>query len=159
MDKAKNSPNNEEAVSSVRGKQDPPLVEPCAPDSFDSFFDRFAKSVTRFAGSPVMFSVAVLAVLLWASSGPYFDFSETWQLVINTGTSIVTFLMVFLIQQNQNKDSKALHIKMDELIISLTDANERLIDVEELDEKQLKKLEAYYSAIASKARNRLGGDK
>lgn len=132
-----------------------PLLEPCAPDSVDGIFDRFAKSVTRFAGSPIMFAVAVLAVLTWALSGPYFDFSETWQLIINTGTTIVTFLMVFLIQQNQNKDSKALHVKLDELILSLTDANERLIDVEELDEKQLKKLEAYYSSIASRARERL----
>ncbi len=132
-----------------------PLLEPCAPNSVDGIFDRFAKTVTRFAGSPVMFSAAVLAVLTWALSGPYFDFSETWQLIINTGTTIVTFLMVFLIQQNQNKDSKALHVKLDELILSLTDANERLIDVEELDEKQLKKLEAYYSSVALRARKRL----
>ncbi len=97
-------------------------------------------------------------MLVWALSGPYFNYSETWQLIINTGTTIITFLMVFLIQQNQNKDSKALHIKLDELIISLTDANERLIDVEELDEKQLKKLETYYSSIALKARRRLDGD-
>lgn len=138
-------------------QEDPPLVKPCKPDSVDRFFDRFAKAVTRFAGSPIMFSVAVLAVLVWALSGPYFNYSETWQLIINTGTTIITFLMVFLIQQNQNKDSKALHIKLDELIISLTDANERLIDVEELDEKQLKKLEAYYSSIALKARRRLDG--
>jgi low affinity Fe/Cu permease len=143
--------------SSACRQEDPPLVKPCKPDSVDSFFDRFAKAVTRFAGSPIMFSVAVLAVLVWALSGPYFNYSETWQLIINTGTTIITFLMVFLIQQNQNKDSKALHIKLDELIISLTDANERLIDVEELDEKQLKKLEAYYSSIALKARRRLDG--
>lgn len=143
--------------SSACRQEDPPLVKPCKPDSVDRFFDRFAKAVTRFAGSPIMFSVAVLAVLVWALSGPYFNYSETWQLIINTGTTIITFLMVFLIQQNQNKDSKALHIKLDELIISLTDANERLIDVEELDEKQLKKLEAYYSSIALKARRRLDG--
>jgi len=145
--------------SSACRQEEPPVVKPCKPDSVDSLFDCFAKTVTRFAGSPIMFSVAVLAVLVWALSGPYFfNYSETWQLIINTGTTIITFLMVFLIQQNQNKDSKALHIKLDELIISLTDANERLIDVEELDEKQLKKLEAYYSSIALKARRRLDGD-
>ncbi|UPL20631.1 low affinity iron permease family protein [Alcaligenes faecalis] len=144
--------------SSACRQEEPPVVKPCKPDSVDSLFDCFAKTVTRFAGSPIMFSVAVLAVLVWALSGPYFNYSETWQLIINTGTTIITFLMVFLIQQNQNKDSKALHIKLDELIISLTDANERLIDVEELDEKQLKKLETYYSSIALKARRRLDGD-
>lgn len=159
MKKDNNSLEQDVLSSSVCLEKDPPLVEPCKPDSIDGFFDRFAKTVTRFAGSPIMFSAAVLAVLVWALSGPYFNFSETWQLIINTGTTIVTFLMVFLIQQNQNKDSKALHIKIDELIISLTDANERLIDVEELDEKQLKKLEAYYSSIALKARQRLDGDK
>lgn len=141
-------------VDSTRQDPSPPLVAPCEPDSLDGFFDRFAKWVTRFAGSPVMFGMAVLAVVVWALFGPYFDFSETWQLIINTGTTIVTFLMVFLIQQNQNKDSKALHIKLDELILSLTDANERLIDVEELDEKQLKKLEDYYSSVALRARRK-----
>ncbi|MGE8548543.1 MAG: low affinity iron permease family protein [Alcaligenes sp.] len=133
---------------------DPPFVEPCEPHTLDGFFDRFAKWVTRFAGSPIMFGVAVLAVVIWACSGPYFKFSETWQLIINTGTTIVTFLMVFLIQQNQNKDSKAIHVKLDELILSLTDANERLIDVEELDEKQLQSLEEYYSAVALNARRK-----
>lgn len=157
MKNDKHSLEKDPLSSSACRQEDPPLVKPCKPDSVDSFFDRFAKAVTRFAGSPIMFSVAVLAVLVWALSGPYFNYSETWQLIINTGTTIITFLMVFLIQQNQNKDSKALHIKLDELIISLTDANERLIDVEELDEKQLKKLEAYYSSIALKARRRLDG--
>jgi low affinity Fe/Cu permease len=157
MKNDKHSLEKDRLSSSACRQEDPPLVKPCKPDSVDSFFDRFAKAVTRFAGSPIMFSVAVLAVLVWALSGPYFNYSETWQLIINTGTTIITFLMVFLIQQNQNKDSKALHIKLDELIISLTDANERLIDVEELDEKQLKKLEAYYSSIALKARRRLDG--
>ena len=157
MKNDKHSLEKDPLSSSACWQEDPQLVKPCKPDSVDSFFDRFAKAVTRFAGSPIMFSVAVLAVLVWALSGPYFNYSETWQLIINTGTTIITFLMVFLIQQNQNKDSKALHIKLDELIISLTDANERLIDVEELDEKQLKKLEAYYSSIALKARRRLDG--
>ena len=146
--------NPSAGADAVQQDQSPPLVAPCEPDSLDGFFDRFAKWVTRFAGSPIMFGMAVLAVVIWALFGPYFDFSETWQLIINTGTTIVTFLMVFLIQQNQNKDSKALHIKLDELILSLTDANERLIDVEELDEKQLKKLEDYYSSVALRARRK-----
>lgn len=153
---------NTQDLSGSRGdkehvdEQGLPSVEPCAPKTVDGFFDCFANGVTRFAGSSVMFGVAILAVIAWAISGPFLDFSERWQLIINTGTTIVTFLMVFLIQQNQNKNSKAVHIKLDELIRSLTDANERLIDVEELDEAQLKRLEQYYSSIAARARRQQG---
>ena len=130
-----------------------PDVCPRQPTDLAGVFDRFAKFVTRFAGSPVMFGVAVLTVLVWAVTGPFMGFSATWQLVINTGTTIVTFLMVFLIQQSQNKDSKAIHVKLDELIISLKGANDRLLDVEELDEKQLQRLEHYYSVAAFAARD------
>ncbi len=130
-----------------------PRVSPESPTDLTGMFDRFAKGVTRFAGSPVMFGMAVLVVLIWAISGPFMGFSATWQLIINTGTTIITFLMVFLIQQNQNKDSKAIHVKLDELIVALKEANECLLDVEELDERQLRKLERYYSVAALKARN------
>lgn len=150
----KSKPNRPKTQThtSIKADQDVPCVEPCSPRTLGDLFDRFANSVTRFAGSAGMFTVAVLAVLAWAASGPFLDYSERWQLIINTGTTIVTFLMVFLIQQNQNKNSKAIHLKLDELIRCLADANERLIDVEELDEAQLKKLELYYSSLAMKAR-------
>lgn len=106
------------------------------------FFDRWASRVTAWAGSPSAFGTALVAVLVWAVCGPAFDFSETWQLIINTGTTIVTFLMVFLIQQTQNKDGRALHLKLDELLISLKDADESLVDAEQLDEDELRALAA-----------------
>ncbi|KRB12346.1 hypothetical protein ASD87_11585 [Achromobacter sp. Root170] len=113
------------------------------------FFDRFASQVTKRAGSPVAFGIALIAVVVWAFSGPAFGFSETWQLVINTGTTIITFLMVFLIQQSQNKDSEALHLKLDELLIAVKGADEQLVDAERLDEE---KLLALASALTSRAR-------
>lgn len=113
------------------------------------FFDRFASQVTKRAGSPVAFGIALIAVVVWALSGPAFGFSETWQLVINTGTTIITFLMVFLIQQSQNKDSEALHLKLDELLIAVKGADEQLVDAERLDEE---KLLALASALTSRAR-------
>ncbi|MGE8703666.1 MAG: low affinity iron permease family protein [Achromobacter sp.] len=113
------------------------------------FFDRFATLVTKWAGSPVAFGIALIAVALWATSGPVFGFSETWQLVINTGTTIITFLMVFLIQQSQNKDSEALHLKLDELLIAVKGADEQLVDAERLDED---KLLALASALTARAR-------
>lgn len=115
------------------------------------FFDHFAALVTKWAGSPVAFALALICVLAWIVSGPAFDYSETWQLVINTGTTIVTFLMVFLIQQSQNKDSEALHLKLDELLIALEGADEGLVDVERLDEDKLLAL-----AAACKQRARTG---
>ena len=93
--------------------------------------------------------IALIAVVVWALSGPAFGFSETWQLVINTGTTIITFLMVFLIQQSQNKDSEALHLKLDELLIAVKGADEQLVDAERLDEE---KLLALASALTSRAR-------
>ncbi|CAB3638016.1 hypothetical protein LMG26685_01745 [Achromobacter mucicolens] len=113
------------------------------------FFDRFASHVTKRAGSPVAFGIALIAVVVWAFSGPAFGYSETWQLVINTGTTIITFLMVFLIQQSQNKDSEALHLKLDELLIAVKGADEQLVDAERLDEE---KLLALASALTSRAR-------
>lgn len=118
------------------------------------FFDHFAAHVTRGAGSPVAFGLALIAVVVWGLSGPAFGYSETWQLVINTGTTIVTFLMVFVIQQSQNKDSEAVHLKLDELLIALQGADERLVDAERLDEDKLLALAAACTARARTQRRK-----
>src|SRR6476661_4698045 len=112
------------------------------------FFERFANKMTTFTGSSTAFTSAVLIVLIWAASGPLFDFSETWQLVINTGTTIITFLMVFLIQKTQNKDSLALHLKLNELVASSRFASNRLVDVEDLTEEELEILKKYYMKLS-----------
>jgi low affinity Fe/Cu permease len=117
-----------------------------------SVFDRFASHVTRYAGSPAAFVLAVVIVVAWACTGPLFGFSDTWQIVINTGTTIVTFLMVFLIQQSQNKDSEALHLKLNELLASHRAASNRLVAVEELDQRDLDTLKAFYCQLAELAR-------
>ena len=116
-----------------------------------SAFDRFASTVTRWAGSPIAFSLALLTVLAWAVTGPLFDFSATWQLVINTGTTIVTFLMVFLIQQSANKDSVALHLKLNELLAANKNASNRMIGIEGLDEQDLREVAALYVKLAERA--------
>lgn len=110
------------------------------PSDWRKRFDRFASYVTKHAGAPSTFVLAFVLVLVWGISGPLFGFSETWQLIINTGTTIVTFLMVFLIQQSQNKDSKAVHLKLDEIIRSLDGADDELIDIEDLSEQQIRHL-------------------
>nr|WP_179594061.1 low affinity iron permease family protein [Cupriavidus plantarum] len=114
-------------------------------------FDRFAGAATRQAGSPAAFALAVAVVLIWAISGPLFGFSETWQLVINTGTTIITFLMVFLIQQSQNKDSTAVHLKLNELLASHKEASNHLISIEDLDEEELRQLVRFYRHLAELA--------
>lgn len=103
-------------------------------------FDRFASHVTVWAGSAAAFSLAFALVLVWAITGPLFHYSETWQLVINTGTTIVTFLMVFLIQRSQNKDCQAVHLKLDELLRSIKDARNEMIDAEDLSTEELERL-------------------
>jgi low affinity Fe/Cu permease len=115
-------------------------------------FDRFATLVTRWAGSPTAFCAALLTVLAWALVGPLFGFSEGWQLVINTGTTIVTFLMVFLIQQSQNKDSVAMHLKLDELLAANRNASNRMIGIEQLDEQDLRDVAAFYLRLAERAK-------
>lgn len=120
--------------------------------SVQSAFDHFASQVTRWAGSPVMFCLAVVVVLAWAVSGPLFHFSENWQLVINTGTTIVTFLMVFLIQQSQNKDSVALHLKLNELLAANREASNRMIGIEDLDEQDLHDVAAFYVRLAQRSK-------
>ena len=115
-------------------------------------FDHFASRVTRWAGSPTMFCIALAVVLVWAISGPMFGFSEVWQLVINTATTIVTFLMVFLIQQSQNKDSIAVHLKLNELLASSRHASNRMIGIEDLDEQDLREVADFYVRLADRAR-------
>jgi low affinity Fe/Cu permease len=105
------------------------------------FFSKFATAVAELSGKPVTFVMAVALVLVWAASGPVFSFSETWQLVINTGTTIITFLMVFVLQNSQNRDGKALQAKLDELILT-SQAQNKFVGIEKLDEKQLREMSA-----------------
>jgi len=121
-----------------------------------SLFDRFASYVTAGVGSPWAFALAFAAVLLWAVTGPMFHFSETWQMVVNTGTTIITFLMVFLIQQSQNKDSLAVHIKLNELLAAHELASNRVVAVEDLDENDLAVLRTFYCSLAKRAESEGG---
>jgi low affinity Fe/Cu permease len=117
-----------------------------------SVFGRFATGTAHAMGHPLGFLLAVMVIAGWAVSGPFFGFSDTWQLVINTGTTIVTFLMVFLIQNTQNRDSTALQLKMDELIRAIEGAHNSLLDLEELEEHELERLRAAYEGLARRAR-------
>lgn len=119
-------------------------------------FDRFAGKATRAVGSAYTFVVALLLVLAWAMSGSLFAYSQNWQLVVNTGTTIVTFLVVFLIQHSQNKDSLAVHLKLNELIASQREASNRLVAVEDLDEAELQQVAAFYRRIAHLAEKSRG---
>ena len=113
-----------------------------------NLFEKFANAATNFTGSSYAFIGALVIVILWAVSGPVFNYSETWQLVINTGTTIITFLMVFLIQKSQNKDSKAIQLKLNELIAASKQASNRMVDIEDLTEKELDQLHHYFVKIA-----------
>lgn len=114
-------------------------------------FDRFSTKVTRITGSPSAFSIALAVILVWAITGPLFHFSDTWQLVINTGTTIITFLMVFAIQQSQNKESMAMQIKLNELIAATKGASNRVIDIEDLTEQELLVLKKFYIKLSELA--------
>ena len=120
-----------------------------------SLFTRFAKATARISGRPGAFMCALLIVLLWAMTGPVFDFNDTWQLVINTGTTIVTFLMVFLIQNTQNRDTEAMHVKLDEIIRAIEGADNALLDLEELEDDDLDHIRKDYEHLADKARSEL----
>ena len=120
-----------------------------------SWYSRFAKQASRFCGRPHVFTAAIAIIALWAISGPLFGFSDTWQLVINTATTIVTFLMVFLIQNTQNRDTEAIQVKLDELIRATKGAHNALLDLEELEEDELLRLRENYLRLAEKARSRL----
>ncbi len=116
-----------------------------------SWFTRFAQWSARAAGRPITFLLAMLIIVVWAMSGPIFHFGDTWQLVINTSTTIITFLMVFLIQNTQNRDGEAVQIKLDELIRAIKTSNNALLNLEELDEDVLDKMRAHYCRLAKKA--------
>jgi low affinity Fe/Cu permease len=115
-------------------------------------FTRFAKWTAHFTGKPVTFILAVTIIVVWATTGPIFKFSDTWQLVINTGTTIITFLMVFLIQNTQNRDTEALQIKLDEIIRSIKGARNLVLNLEELEERELDEIREEYLNLAHKAR-------
>lgn len=119
--------------------------------SFRYFFDKMATKVTKASGKPAAFILACLIVIAWLITGPIFHYSDTWQLVINTGTTIITFLMVFIIQQTQNKDTVALQIKLNELIASSEFASNRLVDSEDLTEEELETLKKFYVRLAELA--------
>ena len=117
-------------------------------------FNKLAQATARFTGNPTCFCLAAATVVAWAVSGPLFGFSETWQLVINTGTTIVTFLMVFLIQNTQNRDTEAMQIKLDELIHVTRLANDELLDLEEMEGAELDRLRLQYEGLARKAKEK-----
>ncbi|SRR6266498_4880645 len=120
-----------------------------------SWFTRAAKWASRAAGRPMTFMIALTIILIWAITGPIFKFSDTWQLVINTGTTIITFLMVFLIQNTQNRDTEAIQIKLDELIRAVESAHNALLDLEELDDEELDAIRKDYLDLAQTARDKL----
>ncbi len=123
------------------------------PNTKNSLFTRFAKTTALYTGKPITFILAFSVIIVWAISGPIFKFSDTWQLVINTGTTIVTFLMVFLIQNTQNRDTEALQLKLDEIVRSIKGAKNQVLDLEELDEEELDKIREEYLKLAKKARD------
>ena len=118
----------------------------------NSFFGRMAEVITKFSGSTAAFIGAASIIIVWGISGPLFDYSETWQLVINTGTTIITFLMVFLIQRAQNKDSLVLHLKLNELIAATQGASNRLINAQDFSEEEIKTLHNFYCLLAELAK-------
>jgi len=126
------------------------------PQSDRSLFTRLSQWVAHWAGKPQIFVAAASLIVLWAASGPLFGFNDTWQLVINTSTTIVTFLMVFIIQNSQNRDTAAMQIKLDELIWKLEGAREELLDLEGLDEEKLEAMRAGFERLARKAREKNG---
>ena len=116
--------------------------------SLSSMFDHFSTRITYFTGRPVTFFTALVIIIVWAVTGPIFHYSDTWQLVINTGTTIITFLMVFVIQQSQNKDTAAVHLKLNELIAATRTASNRLVSVEDLTEEELITLKEFYVKLS-----------
>jgi low affinity Fe/Cu permease len=116
-------------------------------------FEKLADKVTQLAGSSFAFGFAAGIIIIWLICGPVFNYSDTWQLVINTSTTIITFLMVFVIQKSQNKDSKAIQLKLNELIAASKDASNRLVDVEDLDESEIDTLHTFYEKISEECEN------
>ena len=120
-----------------------------------AWYSRFAKAAAHFCGRPRVFTFAVAIIAVWLVTGPIFDFSDTWQLAVNTGTTIITFLMVFLIQNTQNRDTEAIQLKLDELIRATQGAHNALLDLEELEEANLDVFKSKYQALAAAARSQL----
>src|SRR6185295_17367513 len=116
------------------------------------FLEKFSHQATKATGTSVAFVLAVLVIIVWGITGPLFHYSDTWQLVINTGTTVVTFLMVFLIQRAQNKDALAIHLKLNEIVAAMEGASNRLIDVEDLSEAEIQALRKYYRRLIELAR-------
>ncbi len=117
-----------------------------------AWFTELSKWIAEAAGHPISFSFALLTIIVWAATGPLFDYSDTWQLVINTGTTIVTFLMVFLIQKTQNRDTETIHLKLDELIRVTKGARNMMLDLEHMDDESLKRLRDIYERLGNQAR-------
>ena len=124
-------------------------------NSLSQILERFSQKATQATGTSTAFILALSVIVVWALTGPLFKFSDTWQLVINTGTTIVTFLMVFLIQRAQNKDELAIHLKLNEIVAALEGASNRLIDVEDLTEEEIKTLHKHYQKLVTMAKQDL----
>ena len=124
------------------------------PSAWREHFRKFAHSTSQFAGSPWIFTLACFVIIAWAAMGPTFHFSDTWQLVINTGTTIVTFLMVFLIQNTQNRDARAMHLKLDELIRALQGARNQLVNLEDMSDEELDRLQAEFERVCGARKSR-----
>jgi low affinity Fe/Cu permease len=122
--------------------------------NLNTWFSGLASRASQIVGSAWMFIAAILIIVAWAVTGPLFHYSDTWQLIINTGTTIVTFLIVFLIQNTQNRDAKAIHLKLNELIHALSKAHDELIEVEKLSDEELKTLEGYYDKVRKECERR-----
>jgi low affinity Fe/Cu permease len=127
---------------------------PTMPENRKSVFQRMARRISDAVGSPTAFFIAVLLIVLWAASGPIFGFSDTWQLVVNTGTTILTFLTVFLIQNTQNRDTRALQVKLDELIRATKGAHNALLDLEEMEDAELRQFQKRFEELAARAREK-----
>ena len=130
----------------------PRLDNTAAAEVTESIAQRLARAVTRWTGSTPAFAIAAVLIVAWAITGPVFHFSDTWQLIMNTVSSVVTFLMVFLIQRSQNKDSLAMHVKLNEIIQAIEGASNRIVNVEDLSETELEQLQQRYQHIADRAR-------
>jgi low affinity Fe/Cu permease len=130
-------------------------LNPRKESSFACRFEKFSEKVTRVSGSPWAFMAALLMIIIWAVTGPIFHFSETWQLVINTGTTIITFLMVFIIQQSQNKETLSLQLKLNELIAAVKGASNRLISSENLTGEELETLKRFYQQLSERAKTEM----
>ena len=126
-----------------------------SPVKSSSWFTRLARGTSRLMGRPPAFALAVGVILVWCITGPLFNYSDTWQLVINTGTTVVTFLMVFLIQNTQNRDAEAVQVKLDELLRATAGAHNALLDLEELEQAELDQIRASYTRLAARARQNL----